>query len=172
MSITVGIDPSYTESGIVVLDTDTGKLLKQKVIKTNNQLSEIVRVRNIWNNIENLIENRIIDVVSLEGLAFNSHNKAHQIGYLHFRIREYLKEYESHPKLIIPSPSQLKKFVTGKGQSKKELVLLNTYKQWGIEFTNNNLADAYGLAQLGRAVIGAEIKLHKYQQEAIEKLIA
>ena len=46
------------------------------------------------------------------------------------------------------TPGTLKKFVTGKGQCKKDLILLKVYKKWGEEFDDNNLADAYSLARM------------------------
>jgi crossover junction endodeoxyribonuclease RuvC len=44
-------------------------------------------------------------------------------------------------------PTVLKKFVTGKGNSKKELMLLNVYKKFGFDTDNNNIADAYALGR-------------------------
>ena len=48
----------------------------------------------------------------------------------------------------IISPTTLKKFVTGKGNSGKDIMLLEVYKRWNVSFSNNNLADAYGLARM------------------------
>jgi crossover junction endodeoxyribonuclease RuvC len=45
----------------------------------------------------------------------------------------------------------LKQFVTGKGTSPKELVMMNVFKRWGYEAATNNLADAYTLAAMGLA---------------------
>jgi len=171
LSIVIGIDPSYTGCGLIVLDTDTGELKHKEVITTNSKDSEIKRVRQIWTKIAVFLNTKEpVDVVSLEGLAFDKGEKAHQMGYLHYRLREYLESYKPKPTIIIPTPNQLKKFITGKGQVKKELILLNVYKRWGVEFDNNNLADAYGLAQLGRAFINKDIKLTSYQQEAIKAI--
>ncbi len=47
----------------------------------------------------------------------------------------------------IIAPGTLKKFVTGDGRAKKDLMLLKVYKKWGVEFSDDNLADAYGLAR-------------------------
>ncbi|MGD2073064.1 MAG: hypothetical protein PVG65_06210, partial [Candidatus Thorarchaeota archaeon] len=46
------------------------------------------------------------------------------------------------------APSTLKKFVTGKGNCKKELILLKVYQKFEIEFDNHNLADAFSLAKM------------------------
>ena len=42
----------------------------------------------------------------------------------------------------------LKKWVAGTGRAAKEMMLLHVYKRWGVEFKDNNLADAYGLARI------------------------
>ena len=42
----------------------------------------------------------------------------------------------------------LKKFAAGKGNAKKQEMLLQIYKRWGLEFTDDNAADAYSLGRL------------------------
>jgi hypothetical protein len=50
---------------------------------------------------------------------------------------------------LIIAPTTLKKYVTGKGTGvQKNQMLLNVYKKWGVEFTDDNAADSYGLAHL------------------------
>lgn len=49
--------------------------------------------------------------------------------------------------LVVP-PLTLKKYATGKGTSKKQEMLLQIYKRWGVEFNDDNAADAYALARL------------------------
>lgn len=45
-------------------------------------------------------------------------------------------------------PMTLKKYATGKGTAKKQEMLLQIYKRWGVEFNDDNAADAYALARL------------------------
>ena len=45
-------------------------------------------------------------------------------------------------------PMTLKKFAAGKGNAKKQEMLLQIYKRWGLEFTDDNAADAYALGRL------------------------
>ena len=53
-------------------------------------------------------------------------------------------------------PGEIKKFVTGKGNAKKELMLKEIYKRWGFETDNHNVADAYAIAQMVKADCGTE----------------
>jgi crossover junction endodeoxyribonuclease RuvC len=46
-------------------------------------------------------------------------------------------------------PTTLKRFLTGSGQSKKELMILEVYKRWGYSATVNDEADAVALAYFG-----------------------
>jgi hypothetical protein len=45
-------------------------------------------------------------------------------------------------------PMTLKKYAAGKGNAKKQEMLLQIYKRWGIEFNDDNAADSYALARL------------------------
>lgn len=176
MSITIGIDPAYGSAGdknkgcgVIALDTDTGQIIEEILIRTTNKDSEIDRVKQIWEKISALFISPV-EIVAIEGVAFDKGERAHQMGYLHFRLREYLQDCDVKPLVIVPAPNQLKKFVTGSHQAKKELMLLHVYKRYGVEFSINDLADAYGLAQIARAYVGAEDKLLKPQQEVIAAL--
>jgi Holliday junction resolvasome RuvABC endonuclease subunit len=42
----------------------------------------------------------------------------------------------------------IKKFITGTGTAKKELMLLKVYKKFGEEFQDNNICDAFCLGKL------------------------
>jgi Holliday junction resolvasome RuvABC endonuclease subunit len=72
--------------------------------------------------------------------------------------------------LVVP-PMTLKKYATGKGTSKKQEMLLQIYKRWGVEFNDDNAADAYALARLAGShsidavekTVVAQIKDIKYR---------
>jgi Holliday junction resolvasome RuvABC endonuclease subunit len=70
--------------------------------------------------------------------------------YNHFDgIANYFPEPPQHLRtpLMIP-PMTLKKYATGKGTSKKQEMLMQIFKRWGVEFNDDNAADAYALARL------------------------
>jgi len=80
-------------------------------------------------------------------LSFQSRGQAMaQLGALHFILRIFLFQEKLDYRVV--EPTVLKRFVTGKGQGKKELMLKEVYKKWGADFDDNNLADAYGLARI------------------------
>ena len=94
------------------------------------------------------------------------------IAYLGWRIREELERYRTEDDIpwLEVSPSQVKQFATGKGNANKEVVLQQVYKRWGVEFNDNNQADAYVLAQIGRAYLSEMDNLTDFQQKVIRAL--
>lgn len=90
-----------------------------------------------------------IQDISMEGTVLAS-QAALVLGELSATVRltiyDYFDDYRRFP-LKVP-PMTLKKFAAGKGNAKKQEMLLQIYKRWGIEFTDDNAADAYGLARL------------------------
>lgn len=45
-------------------------------------------------------------------------------------------------------PSQIKKFLTGKGNAKKEIMIKEAYKKFGFEASTNDEVDAYAIGKL------------------------
>lgn len=178
MSLIIGIDPSLTSTGIVVLRGNKVEL----AVTTKNEpaLGTIDRVRLIYERIVDIQENlsdgekwQAPDLIVIEGFSYGSKGRSvFDIAYLGWRIREeleWLKEQDNIPWLEVP-PSQLKKFATGQGNANKEIILQQVYKRWGVEFSDNNQADAYVLAQIGRAYLGEVEDLTAFQQEVISVL--
>lgn len=89
--------------------------------------------------------------VCMEGYGYGT-SMAHALGEGGAAIKLALLGAFSPPVNFasIPAPSQVKKFATGSGNAGKGEVMLAVYKRWGVEFKNDNLADAYVLAQIAR----------------------
>ena len=142
----VGMDPSFNGFAIIILDKDAN-IIEQKLIVSNPK--DEIEDRLIYLETEYGFIPKIAGLhsVNLEGPAFLANGQfALQMGALHFMIRLMLKRAGVDFNVI--APGTLKKFVTGKGNAKKDLILLKVYKKWGVEFENDNLADAYGLARM------------------------
>jgi crossover junction endodeoxyribonuclease RuvC len=144
-SFFVGIDPSYNGTAVMVLDENAnivekllyksvGESIEEKLWAINKALSFIPKIVGLKK-------------VYLEGPSYSSNGAFQlQMGALHFMIRMML--YKKKVKYQVIAPGSLKKFVAGSGSAKKEHMLLNVYKKWGLDFLDNNLADAYGLARM------------------------
>lgn len=141
----VGIDPSINATGLVIID-ENATIIEQKLFSVKDDLFEksLVKYEKEIRFIPNILN---LEAVYLEGPAYQATGQVIlQMGALHYMTRLFLFKKGKNYKII--APGTLKKFVTGKGNSKKELMLLKAYKKWGIEFDDHNLCDAYGLARL------------------------
>jgi crossover junction endodeoxyribonuclease RuvC len=143
----IGLDLAFIHNGFVVID-EQGSIIYQEVITCPKSIvSDEERLIFLSEKISKLIDEYLPDKICLEGLSFGSKGQSiSQMGALHFIIRIFLFKLGIKYKII--APTQLKKFVTGTGQCKKELMLLKTYKKYNIEFSDNNLCDAYCLARM------------------------
>ena len=92
--------------------------------------------------------NEIMDI-AMEGTVLASH-AAIVLGELSATVRLAIYEFfddERRFPLKVP-PMTLKKYAAGKGNAKKQEMLLQIYKRWGLEFLDDNAADAYALGRL------------------------
>ena len=146
----VGLDPSYNGFGIIVLD-GKGEIVDQKLLTTTSKEEIEQRILNLEAEFKFIPSIAGLETVYLEGPAYSSNGQfILQMGALHYYIRIFLFRKNVNFKVI--APGTLKKFVAGDGRAKKELMLLKVYKKWGVEFEDNNLADAYGLARMALEV--------------------
>lgn len=179
MSIVIGIDPSLTSTGIVVLRN--GVLEQAVTTKNEPKLGTLERVRLVNQSIKSVVNNLTDDansewkapkIIVIEGFSYGSKGRGvFDIAYLGWRIREELEAYrvEDDVPWLEVSPSQLKQFATGKGNANKEIVLQQVYKRWGVELSDNNQADAYVLAQIGRAYL-YRVDMTDFQKKVIQAL--
>jgi len=140
----VGMDPSYNGFAIVVLDKDA-KIIEKKLFGSISKEVEdrLVELEKEYKFIRNIMS---LHSVCIEGPSYGSNGAfILQMGALHYMIRLMLKRAKIDFKVV--APGTLKKFVTGNGRAKKDLMLLKVYKKWGVEFNDDNLADAYSLAR-------------------------
>lgn len=136
----LAIDPSLTETGICIFKN--GKI-HSEVIKPKTK--DVARLSDISNHINCLIQDHCITHACIEGYAYSAIGRIVNLGELGGVIRLLLYD-EGIPFVVVP-PTVIKKFITGKGNAKKELMLLQVYKKFGVEFDNNNTCDAFALGK-------------------------
>lgn len=141
--IFAGIDQSLTGTGVAIIENDSHSL---KLVSPK-KLRGIQRLLYIENTLKTLLPDNI-DLIAMEGYAFSAIGHVFALGELGGIIKRFL--YVNNYKFIIVPPGTLKKYVSGKGNSPKNLMLLSAYKKWGIEFKNDNLCDAFSLAKLAK----------------------
>jgi Holliday junction resolvasome RuvABC endonuclease subunit len=145
-AVFVGIDPSLTATGIVVLDQDAC-VLKKEVIKTTPKQEIEERFIQIIKALRFIPHILRLKRVYIEGISYGSKgNRAYQLGALHFMIRLLL--YENRIKYSVIAPKTLKVFHAKDANADKNKVVEMVEAQFGETFSDHNLADAYGLARM------------------------
>jgi Holliday junction resolvasome RuvABC endonuclease subunit len=174
----IGLDLSLVGTGVVILEN--GKIVAQELIKSkpvgDKPIDELERIRKIVRQINDSVSRNgpYADEVGLiaviEGLAFMAKGTSLvQLSALNYMTRAMLAEH--YIPFVIVAPTSLKKFVTGNGASKKDVMLIETYKRWGVTILDDNVNDAYGLAQIGLALLGGNSKAtNKLQGEVLSLL--
>lgn len=142
----VGLDPSYNGFGIIVLE-ETGDIIEQKLLTTDSKLEAEDRIIELEKEFKFVANVHNLHMVYVEAPSYSSQGQfILQMGALHYYLRIFFRKHNTPYKVI--APGALKKYVTGSGNAKKELMLLNVYKRWNVEFSDNNLADAFSLARM------------------------
>lgn len=156
--ITMGIDQSYTSSGICIMEGDD--ILYSGTFKTPKEEDVFVRAWNISEKVVALIAEYAVESVSIEGLAFGSvnANATRDLAGLQFLVVTKVRIMLGL-EVVITAPTALKKFATGSGKAtKKEMIaalpspVVELFKTQGFKLTTGlaDLADAYFLAQYAR----------------------
>lgn len=156
----LGVDQSYTSSGIVIMD-DNAELVHSEIFKTSKEEDVFVRAWTISEKIVALIKEYRVESVSIEGLAFGSvnANATRDLAGLQFLIVTKVRLVLGlHIEII--APTSLKKYATTSGKAtKKDMIaalpplVLEHFKTQGFRVTTGlaDLTDAYFLAQFARA---------------------
>jgi crossover junction endodeoxyribonuclease RuvC len=122
--------------------------------------------RNLCDVIEEFNPHHIV----IEGYAYAKGQGAHQIGELGGVIRLAMHEIDADYTEI--APAKLKKFITGKGNAKKEIVMVELYKRFKVEVPTTDEADAAVLAIMGAVGGGGmEVDLPKLNMDVLEGIV-
>jgi Holliday junction resolvasome RuvABC endonuclease subunit len=151
MTVSIGIDPS-TKTGYVVLRDVDNKIDVVQYGEINfPKMRGMARVQSIGQQVRDLMEEHPPDVVVIEGYAFANKHTLVTLTEIQTSIRLQLHAYATEVDRTLwgeCQPSMLKKFTTGKGTARKDLIMLAVFKHWQFEGTDNE-CDAFGLAAMG-----------------------
>lgn len=147
----MGLDPSLVSTGVVVIHPQDNVF--HAAIKTKAGTETTERIDQIARKVMELVTLHQPDLIVVEGLAFGARGQSMlDLAGLHHILR---RDLMLHRVEVVP-PTTLKKFVTGKGNAKKDQMRLFVFKRWGVEFLTTDETDAYALAQWGQALLRGE----------------
>ena len=149
----MGIDPS-TKTGICKLDASNEALeyetqLVYSVVDSKTQMNHMHRVKFIVDTVMAHVYSFEPNLVVVENYSFASKFVSFTAVEINAILRWQL--FDNHIPYILVPPTKLKKFITGKGNAKKDVMRLEVYKHWGVEAKTDDEIDAFGLALFGAA---------------------
>ena len=168
--IYVGLDLSLRASGVVAIKGSTGEVVHHEVLSCavvgEERLCALSSL--LASTLQMLKCDYRIRAVAIEGYSMGSN-----VGML-AQIAEWggvarhLLESEGTPFAVV-APTSLKLFATGNGQCKgKSPVVMALYRRHGVEFTDDNEADACWLAHMARAMVQS-YRLKEHEERGVQK---
>ena len=172
--IYIGIDPGVKNCALVAWSPTEGLLATWK--PKGRMPTGVMRLQrlklDIANELTKLVKQGRIAKIAMEGYSMYERYGQHASGEVGGVIKlTLLIFFTTRPQgfPVLVAPQQLKKFATGNGNSKKELITKEVLKRWGEDFDDANLAEAYVLARVAHAVDTKPV-LHGFQQQVVDNL--
>jgi crossover junction endodeoxyribonuclease RuvC len=161
----VGLDLSLTATGMAIYTDGALSLLTLESPHTGG----MERLDWIYSQVRELC--RGAELVVVEGLSFGSNMpSAQERAGLWFMVARALWKAGIRRQSV--APTQLKKFVTGKGSAEKSLVLREVFRRWNIVAEEDNQADAAVLVRIGLVLTGVTAAETEPQREVITAILA
>ena len=171
----MGLDLSLTGTGIVGVD-DACTIIFQEKLSPPSGCMGVDRLYLLSNELDHLLDKYSdIKYACIEGPAYGRGE-----GGRLFEIGEWtgivkLALFKRSIPMIIATPLQLKKYVSGQGKGGKELIILDVFKNFHVEIRDNDLADAYVLSRIMHdyhfLLTDHHVELKKHQEDVLNKII-
>lgn len=165
----IGIDPSLTGFALVALyENGQSKELEFGSPPAKSLHARIDRYKKMADKAEAFIKEHIPELCLIEGYAFAAKGKSViTLGEFGGVIRDRIVGLADSTVEI--APTMLKRFLTGRGNASKMDVVQKLARKLDRNFPSDNIADGFGLALLGAAVL--EFRGHRlltqYEKDAV-----
>jgi Holliday junction resolvasome RuvABC endonuclease subunit len=163
----LGLDPSLTGFGVALYCPETGEhdlwLLTSKKKGVDRLLSLCYELESITHFVQKSYDLADVAMEDTVRLSYAASALGELAGVVKATLHVAVRGDGRYP-LRVP-PASLKKFATGKGNAKKVDIILSVYKKYGLEVTNDNLADAYVLARIASRYV-----ITQYEADIVNKL--
>jgi Holliday junction resolvasome RuvABC endonuclease subunit len=171
----VGLDLSLCSTGFCI---KTGNDIRVETIKSkpDDFPNDLARLKYIVAEVVRRVP-KSVSMICLEDFFVPSSSfqvgSAIKIAMLGTAIR--LALYDVGMPFFVVSPNSLKKHILGKGAGKKDLIIREVYKKYGMEVKDSDQADALVLSciaeQMSQALSGGMGDWPKYQKEVVAALL-
>jgi crossover junction endodeoxyribonuclease RuvC len=170
-----GLDLSLTSPGYCFVNSNEAKEPSLVGFLKTKDMRGMKRVDVIFKSIVGNFKNFKPKIVVIEGYSYASKGNLTGLAELGGIIR--FKLFRMGIEYVEVAPATLKKFATGKGVGDKNKVMLKVFKQWKLEFENDDECDAFVLSVIAKYLYYWKryknfqgVKLYDYQKEIIKKL--
>jgi Holliday junction resolvasome RuvABC endonuclease subunit len=152
--LSLGLDLSPSATGVVLLAAPEAAAVPQVLVEREIKVKGLAgqaRYAAIVTEIMIAIHKWSPGRVVLEGYGLNLKNASSVIPLVELGgLMRFMLHLDGFSWLE-PTPSEVKKFVTGSGAAPKDQVMMHVLKRWGHVSLTNNTADAYACAAIGLA---------------------
>jgi Holliday junction resolvasome RuvABC endonuclease subunit len=166
MQFVAGIDQSVRHTGVCVLDS-TGKKHLLELIEPNGSLKGGDLLVFVRGELTRLLAPFEIATAVMEGYSYNSVNRKFDLGEIGGVVK--LVVLDKKATLHIAAPKQLKKYVTGRATAEKKDVMDAIKAQHGEVITDDNKADAYGLARIALEIL-SPTSTYRHQIDVVKMI--
>jgi crossover junction endodeoxyribonuclease RuvC len=157
VSRTIGLDLSLTATGICVMGAG-GHVELSCIVGSKPEpcVLDTLRFSRQARQIMHECRPKPTDLIVIEDYAYAAPGQITRLAEFAGTVKYMLLEEYDIPqeRICLCHNGTLKKFLTGKGNAEKQLVLMKVLQRWNTIMTNDNLADAFGLAMLGHLALG------------------
>lgn len=164
MAIYVGVDPALRKIGLCVLvngEPEVRKLVQPH--RDDRGPQRLAHIRDALRLALDPYQDRI-DGAAVEAQALGALGDIDQLGQVNGVIQVLFEDLGVTP-ISVP-PASLKKFVANNPQADKSLMMHMAHKLWGVEFVQDDLCDAYGLARFAEECLEQK-STRRHQVEAV-----
>ena len=155
MKVTVGVDQSFTLTGLY-LNSNDGKIVWEKIktdANSDDPLDKFRRATLIADGLIAFITSNKATRVVIEGLAMGNikgNSNRDLAGLQAVLITRILSEFGDSVEVVIASPTTIKKLATGKGNAKKPEMVEALPTEVHESFVAGNLRKTTGLYDLAK----------------------
>ena len=166
----LGLDLSLVATGVVVIEGDElepempAQILHSQVIAPG-ELRGMERLNYLVGEVFKQVRTEggaaLVDIIAIEGYSFSRNgNAVYQIAELGGVVRWLLSRYR-FPYMEIPV-TEWRKHLFGQGNLRKELVRLEAFKRYGVEFRSLDVLEAWCVATAAwRRTLGLYTPQHR-----------
>lgn len=157
----LGLDPSITSTGLVVVNA-AGQVVHNQAMGSTPEpgLSLMARYRIVIDAVAGAVTKHKPSLVVMEGPALGMNNLGtFDLWGLLAVIRWETRHTIPPQAFLIPTPQELRKWSTGKGNTPKEQIRLAVYKKWGVELPTVDEIEAFTFGLWGLAYLRGTVHL-------------